>query len=111
MELPVVDKDEALGRLDGDLELWDEIRVIWLDDVPNLLGAVRTASDARSADGLRRAAHALKGASGNVGAVRLSAAARDLEKASAQADWDSLEPMIRKLVEETEAARAALSLG
>ena len=55
MDLPIVDKEEALGRLDGDTELWEEIRVIWLDDVPKLLAAVRTALDARSSDGLRRA--------------------------------------------------------
>ena len=109
MELPVVEKDEALGRLDGDVELWDEIRTIWLDDVPNLLASVRTALDARSCDGLRRAAHALKGASSNVGAVRVVASARDLERASLQADWPALEQMVLRLSEETESARAALS--
>ena len=109
MELPVVEKDEALSRLDGDLELWDEIRNIWLDDVPNLLASVRTALDARSSDGLRRAAHALKGASSNVGAVRVAAVARDIERASPQADWPSLEVVVRRLSEETETARAALS--
>jgi HPt (histidine-containing phosphotransfer) domain-containing protein len=111
MDLPVVDKEDALGRLDGDVELWNEIRTIWLDDAPNLLAAVRTALDARFADGLRRAAHALKGASANVGAVRVAATARDVERTAPQADWTALEKAVQELSEETESARAALSMG
>lgn len=111
MDLLVVDKDEALGRLDGDLELWDEIRAIWLDDVPNLFAAVRGALDIRSCDGLRRASHALKGASANVGAARVAAVARDVERASPQGDWAALEQAVRKLSDEIDAARAELSSG
>jgi HPt (histidine-containing phosphotransfer) domain-containing protein len=111
MDLPVVDKEDALGRLDGDVELWAEICAIWLDDAVNLLAAVHTALDARSADGLRRAAHALKGSSANVGALRVVAVARDVERDAPQSDWVALEAGVQKLSEETESARVALSRG
>jgi HPt (histidine-containing phosphotransfer) domain-containing protein len=109
MELPVVDKAEALGRLDGDIELWNEIRGIWLDDVPNLLAGVQAAFEARTSDGLRRASHALKGASANVGAARVAAVARELERASPEADWPALEILVRKLSQEANSARTELS--
>ena len=111
MELPVVDKVEALGRLDGDLELWNEIRTIWLDDVPNLIAGVLAALHARNSDGLRRASHALKGASANVGATRVAAVARDLERASVQANWPELDILVRILSQETDSAKVELSLG
>ena len=109
MDLPVLDKEASLVRLDGDTELWNEIRDIWMEDIQNLIAAVRTALEAQSADGLRRAAHAIKGASANVGAVRVAAVARDMEHAAPDADWDVLGTAMRDLSAETESAREALS--
>jgi HPt (histidine-containing phosphotransfer) domain-containing protein len=109
LDLPVLDKEASLVRLDGDLELWNEIRDIWLEDVGNLLAAVRTALEARSPDGLRRAAHAIKGASANVGAVRVASVAREMEDAAPDSDWDALGTTMRNLSLETESARTALS--
>jgi HPt (histidine-containing phosphotransfer) domain-containing protein len=109
LDLPVLDKEASLVRLDGDTDLWNEIREIWMEDIRNLLAAVVTALEARSSDGLRRAAHAIKGASANVGAVRVAAVARDMEHAAPDADWDALGTAMRALSAETESARAALS--
>jgi HPt (histidine-containing phosphotransfer) domain-containing protein len=110
MELPVVDKQEALARLDGDQELWDEIRAIWLADARGLFEVVAQAAESRSSESLRRAAHALKGASANVGAVRVTAAARELELRSVEADWDRLAALLAKLREETDIALRELPL-
>jgi len=109
LDLPVLDKEASLVRLDGDTELWNEIRDIWMEDIQNLIAAVRTALEAQSPDGLRRAAHAIKGASANVGAVRVAAVARDMEHAAPDADWDALGTAMRTLSDETESAREALS--
>lgn len=108
MDLPVVDKAEALSRLDGDLELWEEIREIWLSDVGSLMDSVEAALDARSPETLRRAAHALKGASANVGATRVSATAREVEGSAPAADWTALEVLVAALRAETETARREL---
>lgn len=89
--LPVVDHQGAMDRLDGDEELWQEIRVIWLEDAPQMLETVRAACHARDADAVKRSAHALKGASSNVGAVRVAEAARFLEASAPAADWSALD--------------------
>lgn len=109
MDGKVIDKEEALGRLEGDLELWNEIREIWLEDVDSLHQAVLANFEGKAADGLRRAAHAIKGASANVGAVRLASVARDLELQSPAADWGALARHVNQLGEEVENAKKALS--
>lgn len=109
MDGKVIDKDEALGRLEGDLELWNEIREIWLEDVDALQQAVADAFKEKTADGLRRAAHAIKGASANVGAVRLASTARELELQSPSADWPRLAGQVEKLTQEVEIAKKALA--
>jgi len=106
--LPVVDHQGAMDRLDGDEELWQEIRVIWLEDAPQMLEAVRAASHARDTDALKRSAHALKGASSNVGAVRVAEAARFLEASAPAADWSGLDAGFAVL--DREVARAIDSL-
>lgn len=111
METKIIDKEEALGRLEGDLELWNEIREIWLEDVDSLHQAVMATFEGRTADGLRRAAHAIKGASANVGAVRLASVARDLEMQSPAADWTLLATQVERLGQEVESAKKALAEG
>jgi HPt (histidine-containing phosphotransfer) domain-containing protein len=59
---------------------------LFLGQVPTHIAAIETALASGSAQGLSRAAHALKGASANLGATRLSAIASDLEVAARAAD-------------------------
>jgi HPt (histidine-containing phosphotransfer) domain-containing protein len=106
--LPVLDRDEALGRLEGDVELWNEIRDIWLEDIGNLMDGVSKALQSRASDGLRRAAHALKGASANVGATRVAAVARQIELASTPGDWGTLADLVAHLGREVEEAKKRL---
>ncbi|MCB9496632.1 MAG: Hpt domain-containing protein [Fibrobacteria bacterium] len=106
--IPVVDRDGAMERLDGDEELWGEIRSIWIEDSPQMLSAVLVASSGRSSDGLRRAAHALKGASSNVGATRVAEAARLLEAAAPSEAWETLDLQVESLRREVDAAKSAL---
>jgi HPt (histidine-containing phosphotransfer) domain-containing protein len=107
-KLPVLSRDEALERLEGDVELWGEIRDIWLEDVGNLINGVDKALDTRNADGLRRAAHALKGASANVGATRVAGMARMIELSALAADWPMLTEYVVQLRLEIEEARTQL---
>ena len=106
---PVLDRTEALERLEGDMELWKEICAIWIEDSGNMLAAVRAALDSRSGDGLRRAAHAMKGASANVGVVRVAAKAGEIELSAPDGDWDRQESLFRELSQEAQSAKAALS--
>lgn len=106
--LPVLNRDEALGRLEGDVELWNEIRNIWLEDIGNLMDGVAKALRSQAPDGLRRAAHALKGASANVGAVRVASVAKQIEIAAMSAEWDGLTNFVSLLGSEVEEAKRQL---
>ena len=107
--IPVIDHHGAMGRLDGDEELWNEIRSIWVEDVPQMMDSVRGALGAGDAEKLRRAAHALKGASANVGAARVAECARQIELASPAADWARLGEEVARLGDEVDRALEALA--
>lgn len=107
--IPVIDRQGAMERLDNDEELWNEIRAIWVEDVPQMLAAVRDTLAARNPDGLRRAAHALKGASSNVGATRVAEQARRVETNAIGSDWTALTENVANLGIEVDRALEALA--
>lgn len=61
-------KAEALERLAGDEDLFWELCAIFLEESPKLLLQMRQAITHSDTDGLRRAAHSLKGELGYLGA-------------------------------------------
>lgn len=107
--IPVIDHKGAMERLDGDEELWGEIRTIWVEDVPNMLEAVREAFASGDPDKLRRAAHALKGASSNVGATRVAESARMLETNALSGERTVLGAEVDRLSEEVARALEVLA--
>ncbi|HYD30502.1 MAG TPA: response regulator, partial [Azospirillaceae bacterium] len=88
IDLPGIDSTDAMRRLDNDREL------LWrfLATFARTEAGVADAIDAALADGdLERAgrlAHSLKSVAGNIGAVRLSAAAFDMQRAAHDQDWE-----------------------
>ncbi|MGV3569320.1 MAG: response regulator [Ramlibacter sp.] len=81
-EAPVMD----FGRLeefrefdDADLSMTREVIALFAADTPARLAAIDAAIAAGDAQGLASAAHALKGAAGNVGALALHQAGSELE--------------------------------
>ena len=74
----------------------DVIRV-FLEDLPVRLAAIRDAVTSRDADGLRAAAHALKGAAANLSAGGLFEAASVLERLGAESRLDAAEAAWRPL--------------
>jgi signal transduction histidine kinase/CheY-like chemotaxis protein/HPt (histidine-containing phosphotransfer) domain-containing protein len=78
------DEEELRGRLGGDDELMVEVIHAFLEDLPVRLTAIKEAALASNANDLRSAAHALKGAAGNLALGRLFAAARELEHLAAE---------------------------
>ena len=61
---------------------------LFLDIYPHHMDDIRTALDARDAEHLRTAAHALMGAAGNCSALSVVSCARDLELLGAQGRLD-----------------------
>jgi len=82
---PLFDREVLLRILGGDKELASEIITEFLTDARRQLQALRETAASGGADELRRQAHGLKGASGTVGALALSALAARLEADAAEA--------------------------
>ena len=64
----------------GDDELIAEITRLFLADCPVRLAEIKAAVDARDRDAIRTAAHALKGAAGELSAAPVAECARALER-------------------------------
>jgi HPt (histidine-containing phosphotransfer) domain-containing protein len=75
--LPIVDFDHLGAFTDGDPEMEAELADLFLTTTRRYLSAMQTALEAGQAWSAE--AHALKGASGNFGACRVAALARDAE--------------------------------
>jgi two-component system sensor histidine kinase/response regulator len=95
-----VDRAELMERLDGDQGLLADVIAIFLDDCPRRLTAIKAAVDQGNAARIEAAAHALKGAAGNLSAAGLFDAARTLERIGAEGRLSAAEPAWRRLAME-----------
>jgi HPt (histidine-containing phosphotransfer) domain-containing protein len=100
----VFDKEVALSRVGGDLELLKEIAILFLDDYPKSLSELREAVEARDAKRVERTAHGLKGSVSNFGAGPAVEAAFQLETMGRAQKLVEVEQVLRSL----ELALAAL---
>jgi HPt (histidine-containing phosphotransfer) domain-containing protein len=87
MASTAVDLDELAERLGGDREALAELIEIFLEDAPTLVAEIRDGAEDLTR--LRRAAHTLKGASGNMGAHAACETASRLQQAAASGDGPS----------------------
>jgi two-component system, sensor histidine kinase and response regulator len=69
----------ALDHADGDRELLDELLIIFAQDAPGQMDAIRRAIDRGDAPELMRGAHTLKGSLRVLGATTAASVAQDLE--------------------------------
>jgi len=83
---PLLDLSRLQDALGDDPELISEILAMYRDTAGTDLMALEAAVSSGVADQIVRRAHALKGASGNVGADRMMALAGEIEKAARGGD-------------------------
>ena len=101
-----------------DESLLDELREVMGDSFDALLATfvadgerrIEEIETAAGNDALRRSAHGLKGASANLGAVRLSGVCAELEAQARRGECAGRAALIERLREEFAAAREALRL-
>ncbi len=86
---------------------YSDLAAAYLKDLPGRLAAIKEAAASGDAEALRQAAHALKGSSANVGALRLNKICRALE-AAARAGSAQTGELLAALETQAPAARAAL---
>jgi signal transduction histidine kinase/CheY-like chemotaxis protein len=94
---PSLDWQGALRNLEGDEEFLFELSRMFLEQNPGLLAAVKEAMSNEDGDGLRRAAHSLKGSAQVIGGRATAAAALKLEQIGRNEDFDQAEPAFRLL--------------
>jgi two-component system, sensor histidine kinase and response regulator len=75
-----LDRQLALSRVGGDLELLREIAVLFVEDCPRALAEIREAVERQDPAKLESAAHAMKGSVANFGAQAAVEAAFQLEQ-------------------------------
>ena len=75
----VINKDEVMERVGGDVELLMEIVEIFIGDYPRLMSNIKNAITQSDSKGLERNAHALKGSVSNFAAASVYNIALGLE--------------------------------
>ncbi|MBD3181039.1 MEKHLA domain-containing protein [Candidatus Poribacteria bacterium] len=96
----IFDISEALDRAGDDEELLLTVTEIFLEEKPNMLSDIRKAIDQNDGEGLRHAAHTLKGSAGNISAKGVSQAALVLENMGRENDFGEAEDAYAKLESE-----------
>ena len=89
--------NEAMGNLDGDVELLQEILEIFLEMVPEQLEELDAHIQARRISDVDLLAHSLKGSASNFCAVKFVASSRKLEKLAKAGSLNGAEDMARQI--------------
>ena len=88
---------DLLRRCRGKTDTAAAVLDVLLEDLPTRLAELRRAADARDGEGIRRVAHALKGAAANGSAPDLRRLAANIEGHAAAAQWAKLEDGLRDI--------------
>jgi len=64
----IIDKDEIMERVDGDIDLLIELMDLFIADYPKLLSNIKNAIIQENSGELKRSAHTIKGSVGNFSA-------------------------------------------
>jgi CheY-like chemotaxis protein len=99
---------EELAQEAGSPQIVEELSRIFLDDVARRLVALGLAAKARDQRGYLNVIHAVKGACGNFGAVRMAALAEASERQAKLGDLSRSDPAVSELAAELERVRALL---
>ena len=94
------DRELALSRVGGDLELLQEIALLFLSDSERMAHEIEKAVQARDARALDRSAHMLKGCVSNFGAQRLYEYSLALERMGRSGDLTGVDAVYRSLKSE-----------
>ena len=107
-EPPVFDKSKLLALVLDDEPLARTVAETFLGEALTLLEALRASVTAGDVDSAREHAHAIKGASANVGGERLRAVAFEVEKASKARDLEAIRDRIGEVERQYAVLKAAI---
>ena len=95
--LPVIDKESAVDRLDGDEGLWRELVPLLLSDAPTYIKALAYALRNEDAEDASAQAHTLKSAVANIGAEETRELAMKIEYACNDKDIPTAKQLFPQL--------------
>lgn len=98
--LPRLDLTGALEAMDNDREMYRNILEVYIDSIPPLITEMLSLLQANDLPTLIRNAHSLKSSSRSVGALRLGAAADNLEQNAMSLSSAEIEEKISLIKEE-----------
>ncbi|MDY6986797.1 MAG: response regulator [Thermodesulfobacteriota bacterium] len=101
--------ESLLERFDREETLCHELLGIFLEDIPSQLRKLKQAVEDQDASLVEQCAHAIKGASANIGADALKGAAHEMERAGKDRDMGKAHFLVRKLEGRFEELRTLLS--
>ena len=94
----------------GDSNLLSELAQMFLEEVPDQIGALQEAIDKGDTQALKRITHTLKSSSANMGARRMSRLCLDLEQAGETHDLSAAASIVELLHKEFDHVRAELTV-
>jgi HPt (histidine-containing phosphotransfer) domain-containing protein len=107
LDVSVIEALRALGA-PGEPDVYTEVALLFLEDVPIQLTALSAAIAADSADPVRQIAHRLRGSALEIGAVRMAPVCAAIEYAARDGSLEEAAARIDTLELEFRAAREAL---
>ena len=105
----VLDLVGTLENLGGDPELYQEILDFFMEMVPQQLDDLQAVQEAGDVAAVDLQAHSMKGGAANVGAVRVTAVARELETLAKSGSLDGAADLVVQLRTEFAALQAVIS--
>jgi len=105
---PIVSRRELLKRVDGDMELLQDLVDVFLEELPQRLEALRAALDQDDLEGLHEKAHSIKGSVSNFAAAAAFEAASQVNDLARSGTRDGLKQAIDVLEQEMSRLQPAL---
>ncbi len=95
----MLDIDNALKRLDNDIDLFNELIRIFIKDTVLRINELKSAINNNDISTLERTAHTIKGSASNIGAIEISNVAKNLEFVAKGKETDKANDYIKELEE------------
>ena len=107
LDVSVIEALRALGA-PGEPDVYTEVALLFLEDVPIQMAALTAAIAAASADSVRQIAHRLRGSALEIGAIRMAPVCATIEYAARDGSLEAAAAQVETLELEFQSARATL---
>ena len=108
-ERKLFDREAALERVEGDLELYFELIDMFFDTSSTEIQGIEEALRSQDSKLVSSRAHAIKSAVGNLGAMTCFDLAFEIEKAGKAGDLSSIAALLARLTSEVEGFKREVS--